>query len=33
LVLPVNGSVMVVCNEIGQFELMMAPRTLVVFEY
>ncbi len=33
LVLPVNGSVGVVPDEAGQFELKIAPRTLAVFEY
>ncbi len=33
LVLPVNGSIGVLSDKVGQFELKMTPRTLVVFEY
>jgi hypothetical protein len=33
LVLPVNGSVEVLSDTVGQFELKMTPRTLAVFEY
>ncbi len=33
LVLPVNGSVGILSDKVGQFELKMTPRTLVVFEY
>jgi len=33
LVLPVNGSALVIVDEAGQFELTISPRTLAVFEY
>ena len=33
LVLPVNGSAAVLTTDLGTFEVMISPRTLVVFEY